>query len=79
MFPQNYKQNEEDLLEILNEVLKETVELKRELTISNIEVREVPRSLSKDAAVAVTFINKQDKDAIVKRIDALEQRGVKVK
>ena len=38
----------------------------------------MPRSLSKDAAVAVTFINKQDKDAIVKRLESLEQIGVKV-
>merc|ERR1719410_2597285 len=74
----NYKQNEEDLLEILNEVIKEKLDLKRELTITNIEIREVPRSLSKEAAVAVTFMDKLDKEAIVKKVETLEKNGIKL-
>ena len=66
------------MLEILNEVIKEKLDLKRELTITNIEIREVPRSLSKEAAVAVTFMDKLDKEAIVKRVETLEKSGIKV-
>ena len=66
------------MLEILNEVIKEKLDLKRELTIANIEIREVPRSLSKEAAVAVTFMDKLDKEAIVRKVESLEKNGIKV-
>ena len=65
-------------MEILNGVIKENLDLKRELTITNIEVREIPRNLSKEPSVAVTFINKHDKEFIVKRAEVLEKSGIQV-
>ena len=44
----------------------------------NIEVREIPRSLSKEPSVSVTFTSKQDKEFIAKRADVLEKSGIQV-
>ena len=77
---QNYKQNEEDLLEILDDLFKEKLEIKRELVIVNIEVREAARKVTKggDLPVAVSFLQKQDKESVLKRLEILEKAGVKV-
>ena len=44
----------------------------------NIEVREIPRSLSKEPSVSVTFTSKQVKEFIAKRADVLEKSGIQV-
>ena len=63
----------------MDELFKEKLEIKRELVIVSIEVREAARTVTKgDLPVAVSFLNKQDKDSVLKRLETLEKAGVKV-
>ena len=66
------------MLEILNRVFKENLDLKKDLTITGVEIREVPRSLSKEHAVAVTFLSKYDRENIWNKRELLENNGIKV-
>ena len=50
------------------------------MVIVNIEVREAARKVTKggDLPVAVSFLQKQDKESVLKRLEILEKAGVKV-
>ena len=65
-------------MEIINRVFKDNLDMKKEITISAVEIREVPRSLSKDHAVALTFLNKYDRESVLNNTEALENNGIKV-
>ena len=54
--------------------------MKREMVITNVEIREEVTDIANDvtAPVAVSFLNKHDKESILKRSEAVEKAGLKV-
>ena len=63
----------------MDQLFKEKLDMKREVPILSIEAREAAKSVTKgDLPVAVSFLNKQDKESVLKRLEALDKAGVKV-
>ena len=63
----------------MDELFKEKLDIKREVAILSIEAREAAKTVTKgDLPVAVSFLNKQDKESLLKRLETLEKAGVKV-
>lgn len=63
----------------MDELFKEKLDIKREVAILSIEAREAAKTVTKgDHPVAVSFLNKQDKESVLKRLETLEKAGVKV-
>lgn len=54
--------------------------MKREMIITNVEIRDEVSDVANDivAPVAVSFLNKHDKESILKRSEAVEKAGLKV-
>ena len=64
----------------MSEVIREKLDMKREMVITNVEIREEVANIANDvtAPVAVSFLNKHDKESILKRSEAVEKAGLKV-
>ena len=69
--------NKDVIIENIGGVIKDKLDLKRDVVITDVEFKDVENDVNKQPLI-VSFLHKQDKDSIWKRADALEKAGIKV-